>query len=96
MMSSMIQFPFDLPDVQVLKTEVTAAGHLLITVESTLDGTRGRRGGQEIREPHGHDRPLRLRHLPVLERPVYMEIRPQRYRCRYGSDPPTATQRGSW
>ena len=95
-MSSMIQFPLDLPDVQVLKTEVTAAGHLLITVESTLDGTRCRRCGQEIREPHGHDRPLRLRHLPVLERPVYMEIRPQRYRCRYGSDPPTTTQRGSW
>jgi hypothetical protein len=39
-MSSMIQFPLDLPDVEVLKTEVTAAGHLLITVESTLEGAR--------------------------------------------------------
>jgi transposase len=92
----MIQFPLDLPDVEVLKTEVTAAGHLLITVESTLEGTRCRRCGQEIREPHGHDRPLRLRHLPVLERPVYIEIRPKRYRCPYCSDHPTTTQRCSW
>jgi hypothetical protein len=50
-MNSMIQFPLDLPDVEVLKTELTAAGHLVITVESTLEGTRCRRCGQEIREP---------------------------------------------
>jgi transposase len=95
-MSTMIQFPLDLPDVEVLKTELTAQGHLVITVESTLEGTRCRRCGQEIREPHGHDRPLRLRHLPVLERPVYIEIRPKRYRCPYCSDHPTTTQRCSW
>ena len=95
-MSAMIQFPLDLPDVEVLKTELTAKGHLVITVESTLEGTRCRRCGQEIKEPHGHDRPLRLRHLPVLERPVYIEIRPKRYRCPYCSDHPTTTQRCSW
>ena len=95
-MSAMIQFPLDLPDVEVLKTELTAKGHLVITVESTLEGTRCRRCGQEIKEPHGHDRPLRLRHLPVLERLVYIEIRPKRYRCPYCSDHPTTTQRCSW
>jgi transposase len=46
-----------------------------------------------MREPHGHDRPLRLRPLPVLERPVTIEIRPKRYRCPSCSDPPTTTQR---
>jgi transposase len=92
-MSSLIQCPLDLPDVEVLKTEVTAAGHLLMTIESTGEGRRCRRCGQEIREPHGHDRPLRLRHLPVRERWVYIENRPKRYRCPYCSDPPTTTQR---
>jgi transposase len=95
-MRAMIQFPLDLPDVEVLKTELTAKGHRVITVERTLEGTRCRRCGQEIREPHGHDRVLRLRHLPVLERPVYSEIRPKRYRCPDCSDPPTTTQRCSW
>jgi len=95
-MSTMIQFSLDLPDVEVLKTELNAKGHLVITVESTLEGTRCRRCGQEIKESHGHDRPLRLRHLPVLERPVYIEIRPKRYRCPDCSDHPTTTQRCSW
>src|SRR5512143_2427464 len=95
-MSAMIQFPLDLPDVEVLKTELTAKGYLVITVESTLEGTRCRRCGREIKAPHGHDRPLRLRHLPVLERPVYIEIRPKRYRCPFCSDHPTTTQRCSW
>lgn len=95
-MSAMIQFPLDLPDVEVLKTELTAKGYLVITVESTLEGTRCRRCGREIKEPHGHDRPLRLRHLPVLERPVYIEIRPKRYRCPFCSDHPPTTQRCSW
>ena len=76
-MSAMIQFPLDLPDVEVLKTELTAKGHLVITVESTLEGTRCRRCGQEIKESHGHDRPLRLRHLPVLERPDNNRDSPQ-------------------
>jgi hypothetical protein len=86
----MIQFPLALPDVEVLKTELTAADHGVITVESTRDGTRCRR---EITEPHGHDRPLTLRPLPVLERSVYLEIRPKRYHCPYGSiilPPPSA------
>jgi hypothetical protein len=39
-MNSVIQFPLDLPDVKVLKTEMTRAGHLVITVESTLQGTQ--------------------------------------------------------
>ena len=38
-MSAMIQFPLDLPDVEVLKTELSAKGHLVIPVESTLEGT---------------------------------------------------------
>ena len=50
-MSAMIQFPLDLRDVEVLKTELTAKGQLVITVESTLGGTRCRRCGQEIKEP---------------------------------------------
>jgi transposase len=94
-MNSMIQFPLDLADVEVWKTEVTAAGHLLISVESPVEGTRCRRCGGEMREPHGPDRPLRRRHLPVLERPVYIEIRPKRYRCPYCPDHPTPTQRCS-
>jgi hypothetical protein len=35
-------------NVKVLKTEMTQTGHIMMTVESTLGGTRCRRCGQEI------------------------------------------------
>lgn len=49
-MSTRIPFALDLPEGQGLKTERTAAGHLVIPVESPWEGTRCRRCGQEIGE----------------------------------------------
>lgn len=95
-MSSMIQFPLNLSDVKVLKTEMSKAGDLIITVESTRQGARCRRSGRDIENFHGYDKPLRLRHLPILERQVTIEIRPKRYRCPYCEDHPTTTQRLEW
>lgn len=95
-MASLIEFPLDLPDVQVVKTTISEAGDLLITVESTRKGATCHRCGREIRQFHGYDRALRLRHLPILDRRVYIEIRPQRYRCGHCQGGPTTTQRLDW
>ena len=54
---------------------------IILTVESTLNTTQYRRCGQKINRFHGYDRSIRLQHLPILERIVYLEIQPQRYRC---------------
>ena len=95
-MSSMIQFPLDLPDVKVLKTEMNEAGELIITVESRREGATCRRCGRAIEHFHGYGKPLRLRHLPILEQRVFIEIRPKRYRCPYCEEHPTTTQRLEW
>jgi transposase len=95
-MDNAIQVPLNLPDVYVLSTQRTAQGHGLIRVESTLEGTRCRRCGREIRELHGWDAVVRLRHLPLFDVPVFIEIRPQRYRCPYCAGNPTPTPRCEW
>jgi transposase len=95
-MDNAIQVPLNLPDVYVLSTQRTAQGHGLIRVESTLEGTRCRRCGREIRELHGWDAVVRLRHLPLFDVPVFIEIRPQRYRCPYWAGNPTPTPRCEW
>ena len=95
-MDNVIQVPLNLPDVRVLSTERTAQGHWLIRVESTLEGARCRRCGREIRDLHGWDAAVRLRHLPLFDVPVFVEIRPKRYRCPYCSGTPTTTQRCAW
>jgi len=61
-----IAIPLDLPDVRVLRTSVTNDPEVIIAVESTLTTTTCRRCGQTIDASYGEDRPIRLRHLPIL------------------------------
>jgi transposase len=86
----------DIPDVRVLKIEQNERGDCTITVESTLEGTTGRQCGRAIREFHGLDEALTLRHLPILGRRVYIRLRPKRYRCPWCEGGPTTTQQLSW
>lgn len=95
-MSAQITIPLDLPDVRVLKTEVDPSGRYWITVESALEGTKCRRCGRAIEESHGHDDWIELQHLPILDHPVTVRLRPRRYRCRSCPGGPTTTQRLSW
>lgn len=92
----LISIPLDIPDVRVLQTELTKAGELILTVESTLTSTSCRRCGRTITERHGVDQPRLLRHLPILGRVVYLRIRPKRFRCPYCDDHPTTTQTLDW
>ena len=88
--------PLDLPDVEVLSTEARADGALIIRVESTLKTTRCRVCGREIDRFHGHDKAIELRHLPILDREVYIRIEPKRYRCPDCEGGPATTQRCEW
>jgi transposase len=95
-MDDLIQVPLNVPDVRILSTQRTAQGHWLIRVESTLEGPWCRRCGRGIHDLHGWDAVVRLRHLPLFEVPVFLEIRPKRYRCPYCTGTPTTTQRCEW
>jgi len=92
----LISIPLDIPDVRVLQTELTKAGELILTVESTLTSTTCRRCGRTITERHGVDEPRLLRHLPILGRLVYLRIRPKRFRCPFCDGHPTTTQQLDW
>ncbi len=95
-MDNFIQVPLNLPDVRVLSTEKTEPGPWLIRLESTREGVQCRRCGREIRDLHGVDAAVRLRHLPLFDVPVFVEIRPKRYRCPSWSGHPTTTPRCAW
>jgi transposase len=95
-MNKHFQVPLNLPDIQILEVGQTDSGAWLIEVESTLQETQCRKCGKTITEFHGFDAPIRLRHLPIFEVPVYLEIRPKRSRCRECEAGPTSTQILSW
>ena len=91
-----LTLPLDIPDVRVLSSRILEDATLLIEVESTLTNVRCTRCGREIDRFHGSDRPIRLRHLPVFGREVFIEIRPKRYRCPHCDGGPTTTQHCTW
>jgi len=101
-----------LPDVRVLEASKTEEGSWLIRVESTLKSTSCRKCpkgyrfayGRELKHFHGWDKAIRLRHLPIFEQPVCVELKPKRYQCLHcpkglasrRKGKPTTTQRLSW
>jgi transposase len=80
----------------VLNVEQNERGECTITIESTTEGTRCRLCGRELKELHGVDEAITLRHLPILGRPVYLRLRPKRYRCPDCEGGPTTTQQLVW
>ena len=56
-MSGQITITLDIPEVGVLEIEQNSRGECTITVESTLEGTRCRQCGREIRTRTGWMRP---------------------------------------
>lgn len=88
--------PLGIPDVRVLGTEINKVGELIITIESTKEGTTCRQCGREIRKRHGYDEWAIIRHLPVFGRASYLRYRPRRYQCLECEGHPTTTQRLDW
>lgn len=94
--TAQIQIPLDIPDIEVLSTELTADGSLLIRVESQVETTACGLCGQAIRCTFGHGQEIRLRHLSILGRETYLCLRPRRGQCLACATEPTTTQVLDW
>ena len=91
-----ISIPLDIPEVRVLRTEINADNEFVLTVESTRKSATCRICGRTIALRHGSDAIRTLRHLPILGRPVFLRIRPERFRCTSCHGQPTTTQQLDW
>lgn len=90
-----VSIPLNIPDVEVIKVE-TVDGDLVITVESTLQGTICKRCGRPISQFAGYNDPIRVRHLPCFGQTVWITYRPKRYECPYCDGQPKTTQTVGW
>ena len=95
-MASELKIPLDIPDVEILDTEITDDGRLLIRVESQVETTKCGICGQEISCTYGHGQEIELRHLSVLGLETYIRLRPRRGQCQDCRYEPTTTQVLSW
>jgi transposase len=93
--NAQITISLDIPEVRVLEIAQNNRGTARSRSKIT-EGTKCRKCGREIRDLHGVDEWITLRHLPILGRRVYIRLRPQRYRCPWCEGGPTTTQQLSW
>lgn len=95
-MNGAITIPIDIPNVEVLGTEITSKDQLLVRVESTKKTTDCRICGGQIACTFGHGKEIWLRHLSVLGLETYIIIRPKRGQCLECLHDPTTTQIVDW
>jgi transposase len=95
-MASELKIPLDIPNVEVVDTEITDDGRLLIKVESQVETTKCGICGQQINCTYGHGQEIQLRHLSVLGLETYIHLRPRRGQCKDCLYEPTTTQVLSW
>src|SRR6266498_3338089 len=77
-----VNIPLGIPEVRVLQTTANERGEILITIESTKNGTRCRKCGKWITKLHGLDEWVTIRHLPAFGRRTYLRYHPKRYQCQ--------------
>lgn len=95
-MASELKIPLGIPDVEVLKTEITGVDKVVVEVESLVQTTKCGCCGQEISCNYGHGQVIELRHLSVLGMETYIRLRPRRGQCKACLYEPTTTQVLSW
>jgi transposase len=81
MNETQVAIPLGIPDVRVLQTSVLEHGAIVITVESTKEGTRCRRCGTWLTKVQGQEEWITIRHLSAFGHPTFLRYRPQCYQC---------------
>ena len=92
----LLQIPLDIPDVQIKKFDASTKKGFVVTVTSEQKGTTCQHCGKSIDKFYGYSKEMIVRHLPILEKPVWIKIKPKRYQCPYCDNGPTTTQTCGW
>jgi transposase len=92
----LLQIPLDIPDVEIEKFEGPTDRGFVITITSTVNGTTCQHCGKFIDKFYGYGKEITLQHLPILEKSVFLKIKPKRYQCPNCDNGPTTTQTCSW
>jgi len=88
--------PLDIESLEVIGQQVDKHGNIIFDVCSKSTGTRCHKCGKHATKRYGYAPEIEIRHLSILDRTVYLRIKPVRYQCEHCDDHPTTTEQYDW
>ena len=88
--------PLDIESLDIISQKIDNKGNIVFTVQSNKDGTECHKCGKHAKIHNGYAPLIEVRHLSILDTPVYLKIRPVRYQCEHCDDHTTTTEQYDW
>lgn len=73
------RLPLDIKSLDIISQEYDNKGNIVFIVKSNKEGTKCHKCGKYAKIHNGYAPTIEVRHLPILDTPVYLKIRPARY-----------------
>ncbi|WP_082596787.1 ISL3 family transposase [Pseudovibrio sp. POLY-S9] len=93
---SQINIPLDIESLDIVAQTIDDEGNFILDVVSKNDHSTCHKCGKPATKRNGKAPSRLVRHLPLLDRPVYLRITPVRYSCEHCDDHPTTTEQYDW
>ena len=71
--------PLDIKTLEITKQSIDKKGNIIFDVVSTCTETNCQKCGKLARKRYGHSHEVLIQHTSILDRPVYLRIKPVRY-----------------
>jgi len=76
-----INLPLDIKSLEIIGQHIDSEGNIILDVESKCTETTCHKCGKPATKRYGHSYPIKVRHTSILDTPVYLRIKPVRYKC---------------
>ena len=86
----------DINDLEITSQAINNKGEIILNVISTKTETPCHKCGKPATIRYGYGPELTIRHLPILDTPVYLVINPVRYKCGDCDDTITTSEVYDW
>lgn len=86
----------DIDSLKITVQTIDTQGNIIFDVESTKTETACHKCGQLTNKRYGFGETITVRHLPILDTPVYLRICVVRYECQHCEGHPTTSEQYDW
>lgn len=88
--------PLDIDSLDITGQYIDSNGNITIDVESNCTGTTCHKCGKLATKRYGHSYVMSFEHTSILDRRVFLRIKPIRYYCEHCNDGTTTTEKYDW